>query len=148
MTLDAGDIVTADDLVDEIAAATLTSNGSAITTTETVVISVTTTLVAGRRYAVELSTKVSASVAATAVILWVRAGSTTSGTELGYSQQYIHSTSSSGWGPVEVRGEFTASVSGAQTFVGTLVRNGGSGNVLVIASGTAPSRLRVTAIRD
>lgn len=148
MSWDAGDIVTADDLADEIGQGTLTSNSANITTTETVVISTSTTLVAGRRYAVELHAKIGASVAAQSVILWVRAGSTISGTELANGQAYVHTTSSVGFGPSVLRGEHTAVSSGSQSFVGSIQRNGGSGNVFIVASATAPARLIVTEIKD
>lgn len=127
----------------QVAQTAVTSDSSAITTTETVVISVTASLISGVQYWVDVDIGVQSSVATDVAFVRLREDSLT-GTERQFAQAYIDETSSTVAVRERLRYQYTAGSTGSKTFVATVVRLAGTGDLRLEASGNRPSYLTVT----
>jgi hypothetical protein len=116
---------------------------SATFTAETVVLTVTASLVAGTDYAVKARCLTQSSVADDRVRARIREDSLT-GAVIDLQDVPLGGGNS----PVRVyaEAEYTAPVTGSKTFVVTLVRQAGTGNIQLTADATYPSRLAVMEI--
>jgi hypothetical protein len=130
---------------ERIGTTTRTSDSSGFTTTETLIDTVTVSVVSGRTYRVTWHSSLSSTVAGDDVLARIREDSGTSGTQLSYVQ--VDSTSTSNRWPADVETEFTASSTGSKTFSGTMQRTAGSGTITVKSAATSPTYLYVDYIR-
>jgi hypothetical protein len=113
------------------------ADSAAITTTETTIATlVVPNLSAGFTYAVKWTGRISGSVATDIALVFIRPTSLATAA-LSVSPIYMGGTSTEGVS-VDVYGEFTAATSGSQTFIASLVRTVGSGNVFARAGSLAP----------
>jgi hypothetical protein len=126
---------------ERIATTTRSSNSSGITTTETVVDSVTASLVEGRTYKIRWFGQVFSSVADGYTRLRIREDSV-SGTEVDQRQRSTDIAANQAF-PVILEGEYIAVATGSKTFVATLVRQAGTGTVTAQAGSANPTRLTV-----
>jgi hypothetical protein len=126
---------------ERIATTTRTSNSSGVTTTETVVDSVTASLVSGRTYKVRWFGQVFSTVADGYVRLRIREDNVT-GTEVDQRQQETNIAASQAF-PVILEGEYTAAATASKTFVATIIRQVGTGTVTAQAGSANPTRLTV-----
>ena len=140
MAVAAGQIVDVDDFTRRIATTIATSTTSTITTTETVTDTVTGTLVIGRTYGIFVKHGFSVSVQADQFLGRIREDSLT-GTQLQAIRIGNHSTAQTYWHPYYV--EYTAVASASKTFVTTLVRSSGSGNITRSGSASTPQYLYI-----
>lgn len=123
-----------------------TSSSGNFTTTEGVVDSVTAALVAGRKYEVTWATAVLSSVAADTAFVRLREDSL-AGTQMNIMRISIPATGGAGSRfPARITAPYTATTTGNKTFVGTLVRASGTGNITVQAAATYPVEMWVTYI--
>lgn len=144
MAIAAGQIIDVDDMQWRIATTIATSTTSTITTTETVTDTVTGDLVAGRTYKITLETGVSVSVQADQFLARIREDSLV-GTQLQARRVGNHSTAQTYSLHVEV--EYTAVSTGAKTFVATLVRSSGAGNITRSGSASTPEYFYIDYVR-
>lgn len=126
---------------------TRTSNSGNVTTTETTIDSVTAALVVGRTYRVRWTAAVDSSVAGDTAFVRLREDSV-SGSQLQIMRVHLPTTGGAGthW-PATIEAEYTALATGNKTFVGTLVRVTGTGDIIVEAAATSPVYLYVDYIR-
>lgn len=130
---------------ERIETSTETADSSTFTTTETSIGSVTASLVTGRTYRVRLFTRIGTTVANDVAIVRVREDSV-AGAELVGDATAALTTSVTG-NTVIQEIEYTATATGAKTFVATCVRSTGSGSLRREASSTRPTYLYVDYIR-
>lgn len=120
------------------------TDSSTFTTTTTVIVSCVAQLVAGRTYRVKLVTHIGLASPTTAdsASLGIREDSV-SGTELqGLNSLPLPSSTAAGhYGQLET--DYTAVATGSKTFVGTAVRNAGTGTLRREAAGIRPTILSV-----
>lgn len=128
-----------------VATSVETADSSSFTTTETVIDSVTATLVKGRTYRVRWSGGVASTTAGDVVLIRVREDSVT-GTNLSERNFHIASASSGGFG-MDIEAEYTALADGDQTFAVTGLRNGGTGALNGEGASTRPRFLYVDEVR-
>lgn len=139
-----GDKLTNEVIATRVATNPVTASSSTFTNTEVSLATVTAYLIDGKRYLVKYPARFSVATAAQLVTARLRED-TVSGTQLQAAQVYCHSTDSVGFDlPIEV--EYTATVTGNKTFVFTGQRNGGSGNVTMLAAASSTRCLTVTLI--
>lgn len=110
-------------------------------TAETAVDTVTAALVSGRRYAIHWYANVQSSVAADQVGIKIREDSV-SGTQMTNQRAPVLTTAGVAY-PVAQYAEFTAVSTGNKTFVGTMVRSVGTGNITAGASATQQAHIYV-----
>lgn len=123
-----------------------TTNSGNITTTEAVIDSVTAALVAGRKYRVVWTPGVLSSTAADTAFVRLREDSLT-GTQMNILRVSLPATGGAGSRfPATIEAPYVAAATGSKTFVGTLVRASGAGNITVQAASTYPVELYVEYI--
>jgi len=121
------------------ASTVVTANSGSITTTTTSVASLTASLTNGAVYGLWFYGRISSSVAAD--IAYVRIHPTSVGTtELNICPVYIPTTTTAGYG-IALYAEYTASATGSLTFLASLQRNTGTGNIILRASSAGPAYL-------
>lgn len=130
---------------ERIATNVRTSDSSGFTTSETVIDTVTASVVNGRTYRISWHSAASSSVAGDDLLGRIREGSTTAGTQLDYVQVDITATANR-W-PIDLEVEWTASATGSQTFAATAVRQAGTGTITVKSAATSPTYMYVDYIR-
>lgn len=130
---------------ERIATTIETADSSGVTTIETVVMSVSASVVAGRTYRVRFAGEFGTTVAGDELNVYIKEDST-SGTQLQHNLVYLRTTSSNG-NPHVMEAEFTAVSSGTKTFVLSIVRASGTGTARLEAFSTRPSYLYVDYIR-
>ena len=131
---------------ERIATTVVTSDSSTFTTSETLVVSVTASVVSGRTYRVRFIGRWGTSV----LNDWVRARlreDDATGTLLNFSAVELFTVSSSGNQLMPIEAEFTSSSTASKTFVVTGQRIGGTGNVRLDAESAGPAYLYVDFIR-
>lgn len=146
-----GDLVTADNLntnlVEErLGTTTITTDSAAFTTTETSLASVVTNVTAGQIYKVMFSVCISSSVAADTVNVRIREDSLL-GTQLISACVATPTVNAAGFYFL-IYAEFTASVTGAKTVVGSAQRNSGTGNINARHSTSRIGYLTVERVMD
>lgn len=125
---------------EEVGSASVVSDSSNFTTTETTVITLTVSLISGCTYMLDAIFNLASSVGSDTADGRIREDSST-GTEMQFQRCIIDSTT---LGQVyRLMAYYTASVSGSKTFVVTGVRSTGTGNVRLEAASTRPALLRV-----
>lgn len=139
----AGDIVRATDPFRRLATDKQTTASSAITTTETSVHSVTADLISGATYAITAHIQAISSTINDVIDARIREDST-SGTQL--QQRRTPGISTSRTEVMVLYAEYTASSTASKTFVGTLIRQSGGGNVTRNPSTTSPSYMFIDRI--
>lgn len=120
--------------------ASLTSDSASITTTETTTLSLVVYLEAGKTYELTSYARMTTTVANDVAHCRIRLTST-AGSELGLSGIGIPTTNTNGF-PAIVLTEYTAVSTGNQTFVHTVVRSSGSGNIQHRGASNQPGWLR------
>lgn len=111
---------------------------------ETVLDTLTVSVVNGKRYQVRYFVPHTGTVAADAFLIRLRLGTTTAGTQLTYDTVEVHST-----GRVYclvIIAEWTAAATGSQSFCTTANRSAGSGNLTVKGASTQTRLLSVDLI--
>jgi len=121
------------------ASAVDTASSGSITTTETVTDTLVTSLVAGSIYRVEIRLLISSTTAADDAIVRLREDSLT-GTQIDGYRTDLAVVSPVVY-PEPLCAYYTAVSTGAKTFVATLIRSAGGGNLVRAAGATAPSVL-------
>jgi hypothetical protein len=124
-----------------------TTTPAAVTTAETVLDTVTADLVAGRTYKVSYRSGVLSSVAGDSAFIRIREDNV-SGNAL--QLERIHSPLTGGSGsrwPADLEAEFTAVSTGEKTFVGTLIRASGTGDLTSPAGTGQPTYFYVDYVR-
>lgn len=141
----AGEIIVAGQIPGERVATTIaTANSAVITTTETVVMSVMAPVVNGRTYRVVFDAAYDGTVIDDTFLANMREDSLT-GTSIQARRLSLASTPS--LQPVHFGVEYTAIATADKTFVVTLVRTSGTGNVILNAAANFPAYLYVDYIR-
>lgn len=110
-------------------------------TTETVLDTVTVSVVNGKRYQVRYFVPYNGTVANDRFLVRIRTGTTTAGTQLTYDTAEMHTTA--GVYCLVVIAEWTASSTGSQSFCATANRSAGTGNLTVKG---AASQLRMLTV--
>lgn len=142
MTALGGAIILASDINAFIASsASVTSDSGTITTTETTTITLVASVENGKTYELSAYARISSSVAGDVVVTRIRETST-AGAQIQGGQVECSTTSTTGYSN-SIRTEWTASSTGSQTFVFTVVRGGGTGNIIHRAAATAPGFLTI-----
>lgn len=130
-----------------------TVDSAAITTVETIVLTAALNMTSGQTYGIYLKANVSSSVqmawnVATPTFelafMRIREDNAT-GTQMSLDLIIQPSSSSSGY-PVSGYAEYTAVSTASKTIVATLIRGTGAGNMVLRASATRPSTLRIQPI--
>lgn len=129
---------------ERIATAIVTTDSANITTTETVVMTVAAPVVTGRIYRVRFAADLAGSVAGDQHFIKIREDSV-SGGAINFRRYRVEDTDNFPWGPIEV--EYTADATEDKTFVVTLVREAGTGNIRLDATTSNPAYLYVDYIR-
>lgn len=129
----------ADLIEDSTVSTSVTSDSGTITTTNTTTITLVAFLEAGSTYQLDSYARISSSVAADTAITRIMLTST-AGTVIVAGQVGIPTTSGVGYSN-SLHTEYTAAATGNQTFVFTVVRNVGTGNIIHRASATEPGWL-------
>jgi hypothetical protein len=130
---------------ERIQTAKATSSSGTITTTETVVQTIVAPVVAGRIYRITWDGRVQSTANADDVVAKIREDSV-SGTVLQDADVDIHiGTRSYRW---HFETEYTADATEDKTFVVTLDRDAGTGNITMFATSTQPCFLYCDYIRD
>ena len=119
----------------------VTSDSGTITTTETTTITLVASVENGKTYELSAYARISSSVAGDVVVTRIRETST-AGAQIQGGQVECSTTSTTGYSN-SIRTEWTASSTGSQTFVFTVVRGGGTGNIIHRAAATAPGFLTI-----
>ena len=128
------------DLIEEsTVSANSTSDSGTVTTTETTTMTLVAPLENGKTYQISAYARISSSVAADVVVTRIRL-TNSSGTQIQGGQVECSTTSTTGYSN-SLYTEYTASATGDQTFVFTIVRGGGTGNIIHRAASTAPGYL-------
>lgn len=140
MAIAAGQIIDVDDIIRRVGTTIATTTTAAITTTETVTDTVSATLVLGRTYAIWSMTGYSVSVQTDQFLGRIREDGL-SGTQLQAIRIGNHSTAQT-YGH-HMYAEYTAVASGSKTFVTTLIRSSGTGNITRSGSASVPQYLFV-----
>jgi hypothetical protein len=124
-----------------------TSTPALVTTTETVQDTVTADLVAGRTYKITYKSGIISSVAADSAFLRIREDNL-AGNQLQLERVYSPLTGGGGsrW-TADLEAEFTAVSTGTKTFVGTLIRATGTGNITSPAGAQQPTYFYVDYVR-
>jgi len=125
---------------ERIAGTKVTASSGAITTTETVVITVVAPTVVGRRYKIVADFGFAVSVVTDSFLARIRED-TVAGVELQGRRIAAPNTVSPWTGHFET--EYTADATEDKTLVLTLVRTAGTGTITMAASGTSPAFLHV-----
>lgn len=128
-----------------IATTEITSDSAAITTTETVVLTVVAPLVIGRIYQVRAAFNFALSVATDTFDARIREDSLTGGQR---RRIVLHAGSVASFHYVEMETEYTADATESKTIVVTLDRLAGTGNITMQAASSTPAYLYVNYIRD
>lgn len=128
----------------QVGLSTRTSNTGGITTTETVLDTVTATLVAGRTYRITYNTNAASTVLTTMARFRIREGNGIAGT-MRQLANTVPAIINSDFG-VTLVGRFTAVSSGSQTFSGTLVRASGTGTLSSNANTNQPTYMTIERV--
>lgn len=133
-------------LTKRVGSAKVVADSAAITTTITQIATVTVTLTVGMTYGVAWHGRVSSSVIGDIIRLRLHPTSVATA-ELTIQQLYIPIASgaapgTNGYG-LDVYGEYTALASGSFTFVASVVRSVGTGNIIAKGTALAPAFLTV-----
>lgn len=139
MSVRAGRMVDPADHYRDLVAAT--SSVAGITTTETVVDTLTVTLVAGQRYKLSLDQAYLSSVAGDVVLPRIREDNVAGTILQGYRTCPLNPANAAV--AFHIEAYYTATVSGSKTFVGTAVRSAGTGSITRFGSGTLPSNFAI-----
>jgi len=141
-----GDPITWADVATRITDSPLTSDSTTWTATESgALITVTPSLITGRRYALNFFGNISSDVPADTAILRIREDSA-AGTQIQFAPIYLNTTSANGYA-LSMYVEYTAVATGAKIFVVTGQRTVGTGTAHRIrASSSRPAYLRVDRI--
>jgi Tfp pilus assembly major pilin PilA len=123
-----------------VAKNSVTSNSSNVTTTETTVQSVTASLISGEVYKITWLMRVDTSVNGDDAGVRIREDNST-GTEIQGTTRDV--TSASLAEDVILIAFYTAAATASKTFVGTIVRTAGTGNLILQASSVRPTHLTV-----
>jgi hypothetical protein len=144
MVISPGEEILADDITSRRRVATgyEDTDSAAITTVATVIATATGNLVAGRTYHIRLITHLGSSVSSDTANLNIKED-TVSGTELQGAAALPLVGSASAGIYYQISTDYTAVATGSKTFVGTLVRSAGSGNVRREAAAIRPTYLTV-----
>jgi len=129
----------ADLIEDSTVSASVTSDSAGFTTTEVTVITLVAYLTAGNTYQLSSYGRISSGTAADVIGTRIRL-TNTAGTEIQAGQVSAATTSSTGFSN-SLNAEYTASVTGNQTFVLTAQRTAGGGTCVFRAASTAPGWL-------
>lgn len=113
------------------------SDGSAVSTTETVVDQVTFNGVSGYTYRLRYVFHYQGSVANDRFLVRIRFGSTTAGGQISYGTAIIFAAATV-LSPVIVEAEYTAPSTGSLTFSTTVQRSSGTGTITPRGAGTQP----------
>lgn len=150
----AGGLVLAADmnnaLTKRIGSTSLTAN-SATFTTVVVIASVTVNLVSGMTYALKWEGRFSTTVASPTtelILVRIKLGATTAGTDLNVTQSSLATNSASGFG-VDLYAEYTAPSTGSVTFSVTAERTtspAATGNYALRSSATGPAYFVVDSL--
>lgn len=135
---------TSTDSVSSRVATTPRTSNSAAVTSETLIDSVTASLVSGRTYKVRWEAKLNSTVASDTAFFRIRENNL-AGAQL-QNTRVLMGPTGTGY-PAAVEAEYTAVATGDKTFVGTLARASGTGDVSVPASSSTPVYLYVDYIR-
>lgn len=129
------------------ATTTLTADSSTWSNTpEVAATSVTATLVSGQKYAIWFHGRVSADVAADTAGLRIREDAGVSGTQLGFTNHSIATTSGNGF-TTTCYAEYTAAASGSKTFTLTGQRTAGTGTAhRVRAAASSPAFMAIDKV--
>lgn len=112
--------------------------------TEAVLDTITVTVVAGKRYKITYFVPYTGTVAADAFLVRIRTGTTTAGTQLTYDTAETHTISRIY--DLAITAEWTAAVTGSQSFCTTATRSAGTGNLTVKGASTQTRLLTVDLI--
>lgn len=129
----------ADLIEDSTVSASVTADSGTITTTETTTITLVAAVESGKTYQLSAYARISSSVANDVVTTRLRETSSV-GTQLQGGQVECSTTSTTGYSNT-ISTEWTAASTGNQTFVFTVVRGGGTGNIIHRAASSAPGWL-------
>lgn len=129
----------ADLIEDSTISASVTSDSATVTTTETTTITLVAAVEAGAVYQISSYARISSSTAGDVVVTRIREDNST-GTQIQGGQVECSTTSTTGYSN-SLNTEWTAATTGNKTFVFTIVRGGGSGNIIHRAAATAPGFL-------
>ena len=129
----------ADLIEDSTVSASVTSDSATITTTEATTITLVAAVESGKTYQLSAYARISSSVAGDVVTTRIRESST-AGAQLQGGQVECSTNSTTGYSN-SLYTEWTAASTGNQTFVFTVVRGGGTGNIIHRAASTAPGFL-------
>lgn len=150
MTVSAGDVILASDinnLVERKGTSLITADTTTWNATETVTTTTAATLVSGLRYKVWFTGRISTDVAADAANMRIREDNLT-GTQLGFGQVYLPTTTANGWF-FYLYAEYTAVSSASKTFALTGQRSIGTGTAhRVRASASAPAWFNIERIQE
>jgi len=125
-------------------ATTVRTTNSASFTSETLINSVTASLVSGKTYRVKWMVDVASTVAGDLARVRLRQDSV-AGTEMQLVNRLLHGTTTDYQAVLEA--EYTAGSTGNKTFVGTVTRQFGTGNLACNANANQPQYLYVDYIR-
>lgn len=128
-----------------VATEIVTSDSADFTSSEVVLVSLTASLVSGRRYAIVADVGLSSDSSGDRLAARIREGDSTAGTILQNNNVSITTSSGVRW-PAPVYAEYTASATGDQDFVVTGQRLTGSGNCRLEASSSGPTYFYVNYI--
>ena len=129
---------------ERIATTEVTANSSAITTTETSVMSVTAAVVSGRTYRVTADFGYTLSTATDSFDVRIRQDSAVGTQE---QRKVLVPGTIKSFQPGRMESEFTAGASENKTFHLTFDRDAGAGSMTLQAAGSAPSYMYVDFIR-
>jgi hypothetical protein len=129
----------ADLIEDSTVSAAVTADSATVTTTETTTITLVAAVEAGAVYQISSYARISSSVAGDVVTTRIRED-TSVGAQIQGGQVECSTTSTTGYSN-SLSTEFTAASTGNKTFVFTIVRGGGTGNIIHRAAATAPGYL-------
>lgn len=142
MTALGGAIILASDINAFIASsASVTADSGTITTTETTTITLVASVESGKTYELSAYARISSSTAGDVVVTRIREDNST-GAQIQGGQVECSTTSTTGYSN-SIRTEWTAGATGSKTFVFTVVRGGGAGNIIHRAAATAPGFLTI-----
>jgi hypothetical protein len=119
-----------------------TSDQGTITTTETTVMSLEVPLVAGRTYWIDVDFHAASSVGTDTASARIREDSSTGSERQSFFCHDLSNTT--GGNNVTMRARYPATATANKTFVCTLVRSSGSGNVRLEAASNRPAYMVVT----
>ncbi len=129
---------------ERIATAISTTNSAAVTTTETVVMTVISPVIIGRIYRVRGHIGFDTSVAGDVQINRIREDSL-AGNQL-TARRFYHPTTAGSF-THDLEAEYTADATESKTFVFTIIRESGTGSLIMVNAANAPSYFYVDYIR-